>query len=62
MKETRTGMGVWGSDPDYPVADWQYEVANDDTRLGYWEWVEAQREHAEGACGDNPHGGSDGLG
>lgn len=38
----------WGSDADFPVADWQYEVANDDTRLGYWEWVDAQRE-ARGA-------------
>jgi len=31
--------GIWGQHPDYPVADWQYEVANDDTRLGYWSWV-----------------------
>ena len=48
---------TWGSDPFYPVGDWQYEVANDETRLGYWEWVEAQREHAESACGDDPHNG-----
>lgn len=33
----------WGQDPDYPVSDWQYEVANDDTRLSYWQWVSAQR-------------------
>ncbi len=48
----RTGLG-WGSDPDFPVADWQYEVANDDTRQGYWEWVEQNREEArqdEGRC------------
>lgn len=25
--------------PDYPVADWQYEVANADTCLGYHDWV-----------------------
>ena len=24
----------------FPLADWQQEVANDDTRLGYREWVE----------------------
>ena len=35
---------IWSEDPDYPVADWKYEVANDDTRLGYWEWVENQKE------------------
>ena len=31
-------------DDDYPVSDWKYEVRNDDTRLGYWEWVGAKRE------------------
>ena len=31
-------------DPDYPASDWQYEVANGDTRRGYWEWVEASGE------------------
>ena len=28
--------------PRYPVADWQYEVANYDTLLGYREWVAVQ--------------------
>ncbi len=45
VKSVRTGLG-WGSDPDFPVADWQYEVSNDDTRQGYWEWVEQNREEA----------------
>lgn len=32
--------GLWdGQHPDYPVEDWKYEVANDDTRSGYWEWA-----------------------
>ncbi|AMK23232.1 MULTISPECIES: hypothetical protein [Sphingomonadaceae] len=31
--------GAWGALPDHPVTDWQYEVANGDTRLGYWDWV-----------------------
>jgi hypothetical protein len=26
--------------PDYPVRDWQTEVANGDTRRGYWEFVD----------------------
>jgi hypothetical protein len=34
--------GHWGSHPDYPVTDWQAEVANDETRLGYWVWVETR--------------------
>ncbi len=31
--------GVWGQYSKYPVEDWAYEVSNDDTRLGYWDWV-----------------------
>ena len=31
--------GVWGEHPGHPVADWQYEIANGDTRSGYWDWV-----------------------
>lgn len=31
--------GYWGEHPDYPVSDWQDEVAADHTRCGYWEWV-----------------------
>lgn len=34
----------WADDPLYPVSDWQDEVANGDTRLGYIEWVEHRRE------------------
>ena len=31
----------------YPLSDWQYEVANGDTQLGYQEWVE-HRVESEG--------------
>lgn len=33
--------GYWSSvgHPDNPVDDWKYEIANDGTRLGYWDWV-----------------------
>lgn len=31
--------GHWGEHPQWPVADWQYEVANNYTRRGYWDWV-----------------------
>lgn len=35
--------GYWsGEHPDYPVEDWQGECANDDTRLGYWEWAQGK--------------------
>lgn len=40
-------QSAWSVEPDYPVEDWQYEVQNDDTRLGYGEWVEAKKEAAE---------------
>jgi len=29
----------WGEHPDYLVEDWQYLIANGDTREGYWDWV-----------------------
>ena len=31
----------------FPVADWQYEVANGDTRLGYAEWLDHRCEANE---------------
>ena len=37
----------WGSDPQYPRDDWAYEVACGDTSLGYWDWVDHERENAE---------------
>jgi hypothetical protein len=34
----------WQDDPDYPSDDWRVEVANNDTRRGYRDWVAARRE------------------
>ena len=34
----------WSMNIDYPMEDWQAEVAAKDTRLGYWEWVEHKIE------------------
>jgi hypothetical protein len=31
--------GVWAEDAKYPLEDWQYEVANNDTRQGYRDWL-----------------------
>lgn len=35
---------VWGEHPQHSSGDWRFEVANGDTRLGYWAWVEARIE------------------
>jgi len=53
----RTGMasvdalidkyGYWGEHPEYPVEEWRNEVANGDTKKGYWEWVYAQTSDEE---------------
>lgn len=34
----------WGEHAHHPVEDWKAEVANDDTRLGYWHWVAARSD------------------
>lgn len=37
------GDKYWHAEhPDFSFEDWQIEVANNDTRLGYWQWVMAQ--------------------
>lgn len=32
-------MSHWDEDPQHPVSDWREQVVNDDTRLGYQDWV-----------------------
>jgi hypothetical protein len=39
--------GHWGQHPDFPVSEWQWEVAGDLTRLGYWEWVVNQIDRTQ---------------
>ncbi len=34
----------WGNDPDHPVEDWRAEVASDETRLSYAEWLSVKQE------------------
>jgi hypothetical protein len=34
----------WGNDEEYPRCDWASEVADNNTNLGYWDWVDNQRE------------------
>lgn len=38
---------------DYPVCDWRYEVSQDDTRLGYLDWVARKRECAVDRAADD---------
>lgn len=35
---------LWGQDTEHTRSDWKFAVTNDDTNLGYWEWVEMQKE------------------
>lgn len=42
ISEVAEKYGYWNGHPEHPVSDWQYLVANNDTRLGYWEWVIGQ--------------------
>jgi hypothetical protein len=37
-------ISYWEDDPEFPVEDWKFEVANGDTRLGYCEWVGQKRD------------------
>jgi hypothetical protein len=35
----REHFGNWGDHSRHPPSDWQHEVTENNTRLGYWEWV-----------------------
>jgi hypothetical protein len=49
----------WGKHPTFPPEDWQYQVGEGDTRLGYWEWVASEIASADDADedGDDEDGG-----
>ena len=36
--------GVFSDHPDFPSSDWRRQVVNDETRLGYWDWVQNAME------------------
>ncbi len=38
---------IWDDHDDFPIEDWQYEVANGDTRASYWDWVNSQIEQSD---------------
>ena len=37
--------GHWGEHPNYPRTAWAYDAAENNTRLGYWEWAFNQCGH-----------------
>jgi hypothetical protein len=43
-KAATAKISHWEDDPEFPSEDWKHEVASGDTRLGYHEWLENQRE------------------
>ena len=47
---TDSAQDHWADDRRAPLADWRYEVANDDTRLGYHEWRDRQIELLRPVC------------
>lgn len=44
---TVDGYEYWDSHPDFPVSDWRHEVADNNTRMGYWDWVRSEMESKE---------------
>ena len=44
MSETRS---AWDERKGHPLSDWKYEVASDDTRLGYHDWADHRDEFEE---------------
>lgn len=39
--------GYWGEHPEHSVEEWLDEIANNDTRMGYWDWVDARESDGE---------------
>jgi hypothetical protein len=33
---------VWSEDEDFPRSAWKRDVADGNTNLGYWDWVNSQ--------------------
>lgn len=47
MADEQNPREWWSNDKQFPVEDWQDEVANGDTRLGYRDWVAQQQMSRE---------------
>ena len=44
------GDNLWGECKQYPRKDWEHEVENQSTVLGYWEWCISQAESDQVDC------------
>ena len=44
LREKLMKENLWSNFPAFPKSDWRYEVGNDDTILGYWDWVFSKLE------------------
>ena len=39
------GLDYWeDEDSEFPVSDWQFQIEEGGTRLGYWEWAYKERQ------------------
>jgi hypothetical protein len=54
LTQQNKDRNYWGEDPRVPLCEWQYEVRNGDTRLGYWEFVQARMDEDEELGVDTP--------
>ena len=54
LTQQNKDRNYWGEDPRVSLAEWQYEVRNGDTRLGYWEFVQARMDEDEELGVDTP--------
>lgn len=43
-EEKKAERDPWGEDPEYSRADWCHVAGDNDTSLGYWDWVDRKRE------------------
>lgn len=53
-EELSEEFGYWAEHPKYSISAWKYEVENNDTRNGYWDWVANCIENDEPEFDDAP--------
>ena len=46
-------LNYWDENEEYPIADWQFEVNNGDTRQGYHDWIWYQQSMQDEDVYDN---------
>ena len=51
----RHDFGPDSQHPDFPVSDWQAEVARGTTREGYYDWLEDQLDQRDDWLAERPY-------